>query len=152
LFDSYPRLFAAFRALQSLLTPRHPPCALGSLTTRIECSRAELTRDEREAATPRIIARLIYQCHKTPGNQCKHHPRCNVFFSFLSLGRTPPSHPFQRKSTQRHSIQDASYHNRIVKERNKPTSQGPHHHRHHRCESIDETVLVAKRCPHGVGS
>ena len=39
LFDSYPRLIAAFRALQSLLTPRHPPCALCSLTTRIECSR-----------------------------------------------------------------------------------------------------------------
>ena len=39
LFDGYPGLIAVFRALQSLLTPRHPPCALCSLTTRIECSR-----------------------------------------------------------------------------------------------------------------
>ena len=39
LFDGFPRLIAVFRALQSLLTPRHPPCALNSLTTRIECSR-----------------------------------------------------------------------------------------------------------------
>lgn len=47
LFDGYPRLFAAFRALQSLLMPRHPPCALGSLTTRIECSQCELLRESR---------------------------------------------------------------------------------------------------------
>ena len=53
LFDSYPRLFAAFRALQSLLTPRHPPCALGSLTTRIECSQSRLFR---RLATLRIFA------------------------------------------------------------------------------------------------
>ena len=38
LFDGFPGLIAVFRALQSLLMPRHPPCALCSLTTRIECS------------------------------------------------------------------------------------------------------------------
>jgi len=32
-FDNSPKLFAVFHALQSLLTPRHPPCALNSLTT-----------------------------------------------------------------------------------------------------------------------
>ena len=31
--DSYPRLIAACHALLRLLTPRHPPCALNSLTT-----------------------------------------------------------------------------------------------------------------------
>ena len=31
-FDNSPKLFAVFHALQRLLTPRHPPCALGSLT------------------------------------------------------------------------------------------------------------------------
>jgi hypothetical protein len=30
-FDNSPELFAVFHALQSLLTPRHPPCALSSL-------------------------------------------------------------------------------------------------------------------------
>ena len=38
LFDSYPELIAVFHALQSLLTPRHPPCALSNLTTYIKRS------------------------------------------------------------------------------------------------------------------
>ena len=38
MFDSSPELFAVFHALPSLLTPRHPPCALSSLTTFIERS------------------------------------------------------------------------------------------------------------------
>ena len=32
-FNSSPELFAVLHALRSLLTPRHPPCALSSLTT-----------------------------------------------------------------------------------------------------------------------
>ena len=35
LFDGFPELFAAFHALHRLLTPRHPPHALSSLTTMI---------------------------------------------------------------------------------------------------------------------
>ena len=35
LFDGFPGLFAAFHALLRLLTPRHPPHALSSLTTMI---------------------------------------------------------------------------------------------------------------------
>jgi hypothetical protein len=38
LFDSFPRLFAAFHALHRLLTPRHPPHALCRLTTMISGS------------------------------------------------------------------------------------------------------------------
>ena len=38
LFDSFPRLFAAFHALHRLLTPRHPPHALTRLTTVIRAS------------------------------------------------------------------------------------------------------------------
>ena len=37
-FDNYPGLIAVFHALHRLLTPRHPPCALSSLTTLIEPS------------------------------------------------------------------------------------------------------------------
>ncbi len=37
-FVNSPRLFADFHALQSLLTPRHPPCALSSLATKIQNS------------------------------------------------------------------------------------------------------------------
>ena len=35
LLDSFSRLFAVFHALHRLLTPRHPPHALNSLTTLI---------------------------------------------------------------------------------------------------------------------
>ena len=37
-FDNSPELFAVFHALLRLLTPRHPPCALSSLTTNIQPS------------------------------------------------------------------------------------------------------------------
>ena len=37
-FDSSPELFAVFHALLRLLMPRHPPCALSSLTTFIQPS------------------------------------------------------------------------------------------------------------------
>ena len=40
LFVSFPRLFADFHARHRLLTPRHPPCALGSLTIGISNSLA----------------------------------------------------------------------------------------------------------------
>ena len=90
LFDGYPGLFAAFRALQSLLMPRHPPCALGSLTTRIECSQSRLFR---RLATLRIIANSpeavapfgevtfslsIDRGHKAPTNQFALGERCGV--------------------------------------------------------------------------
>src|SRR5882724_8261580 len=38
LFDGFPELIAAFHALHRLLTPRHPPHALSSLTTMILAS------------------------------------------------------------------------------------------------------------------
>ena len=38
-FVNFPRLFADFHALHRLLMPRHPPCALSSLTTNIQSSR-----------------------------------------------------------------------------------------------------------------
>jgi hypothetical protein len=37
-FVNFPRLFADFHALHRLLMPRHPPCALSSLTTNIQSS------------------------------------------------------------------------------------------------------------------
>ena len=48
-FDSSPELFAVFHALQSLLTPRHPPCALSNLTTYIKRSRSRATQGEPHA-------------------------------------------------------------------------------------------------------
>ena len=75
LFDGYPGLIAAFRALQSLLMPRHPPCALGSLTTRIECSQSKRFR---RLATLRVLA----------GDQMAAAPLGEVTFS-LSIAQQP---------------------------------------------------------------
>ena len=81
------------------------------------------------------------QCCKTLPPRHEHHSGCNVFFSFLSLGRTPPrSLNRKRNSPQRHSLQDASYHNRIVKERHKPTPQRPHHHQDRQRASTPATL------------
>ena len=41
-FGGSPELIAVFHALRRLLVPRHPPCALSSLTTMILSSRTEL--------------------------------------------------------------------------------------------------------------
>lgn len=51
LFDSYPRLFAAFHALHRLLSPRHPPHTLIRLATMMDDSRIRL------AAIHELVAR-----------------------------------------------------------------------------------------------
>ena len=43
-FVNSPRIIADFHALHRLLTPRHPPCALSSLTTNIQNSPANFGR------------------------------------------------------------------------------------------------------------
>lgn len=58
--DSYPRLIAACHALLRLLTPRHPPCALNSLTTWTQHShprRAAFREDRPAMGTPDPMAR-----------------------------------------------------------------------------------------------
>ena len=42
LFVDSPKLFADFHALHRLLTPRHPPYALGSLTTNTQRSKQSI--------------------------------------------------------------------------------------------------------------
>ena len=52
LFDSFPRLFAAFHALHRLLAPRHPPHALSSLTTIVSGSPVPFPQEERVSMKP----------------------------------------------------------------------------------------------------
>jgi len=47
-FDNSPRLIAVFHALHRLLMPRHPPCALNSLTTNIQSSSSHSSRSDRQ--------------------------------------------------------------------------------------------------------
>ena len=54
-FVSFPRLFADFHALHRLLTPRHPPCALGSLTIGILNSPRFTARPKPDSDSQRIV-------------------------------------------------------------------------------------------------
>ena len=127
MFDSYPRLIAAFRALHSLLMPRHPPCALCSLTTRIERSSAPpLAGRSGETlesyALPWISDQVRCGIPPEPAT-----PRINDFFSLIALGER-----FQDVLAHASSafFQDANYHDQIVKERKRTgatgAASGPH--------------------------
>ena len=70
LFGSFPRLFAAFRALHRLSAPRHPPHALSSLTAFILSSVSlALHKDQNKACM------LPSHCRGTVTIQCS-------FFSY----------------------------------------------------------------------
>ena len=67
LFDGFPGLFAAFHALHRLLTPRHPPHALSSLTTLILASRSARRTDKTVTATTEFLPKpRITPCHHDP--------------------------------------------------------------------------------------
>ena len=124
LFDGYPGLIAVFRALQSLLMPSHPPCALSRLTTRIECSRTSTFSD---ALSPGH--RIAW-----PTASLRSRRLSPVLRFFLALIQGTPAaaeatdvvpEPWENASREpletaplRHSFQDANYHDQIVNERN----------------------------------
>jgi hypothetical protein len=56
-FVNSPGLIADFHALHRLLMPRHPPCALISLTTNIHCSQT--------SASPLQVLRSFFHCYST---------------------------------------------------------------------------------------
>ena len=111
MFDSYPRLIAAFRALHSLLMPRHPPCAHCSLTTRIERSSAPALAGRsgetlESNALPWISDQVRCGFPPEPAT-----PRINDFFSLIALGE-------RFRDVRAHAssafFQDANYHDQIV--------------------------------------
>ena len=138
LFDGSPGLIAVFRALQSLLMPRHPPCALSSLTTRIECSqtlpattsRSQPEPEEKTGITlrvsptqPQILAGK--RADTTWGSNVfslRHRLTCrsNSVRHAIALGERR-SIPVRRQDLTAF-FQDANYHDQIVKEQNKPTA------------------------------
>src|SRR3990172_13131441 len=68
LFDSYPRLFAAYHVLHRLSTPRHPPCTLTSLTTfmrgcptKFKVQRAKIEKPARAFRTLNFALRTSRQ-------------------------------------------------------------------------------------------
>ena len=59
----YPELIAAYHALHRLSAPRHPPCALSSLTTRNRFARTP-------RSTRRTVAEIRYAIVKEHSNKC----------------------------------------------------------------------------------
>lgn len=138
LFDGSPGLIAVFRALQSLLMPRHPPCALSSLTTRIECSQTPPETTSRSRPKPGKKTGITLRVSPTQpqilaGKRADTTWGSNVFSLRHRL--------ISRSKSERHAIalgerrsipvrrqdltaffQDANYHDQIVKEQNKPTA------------------------------
>src|ERR1051326_6457517 len=58
-FDSSPRPFAAYHVLHRLLVPRHPPCALKNLATKMLASTVQISNTHRHispAAEPPAVA------------------------------------------------------------------------------------------------
>ena len=104
-FDSSPELFAVFHALQSLLTPRHPPCALSSLTTLIQRSPTRLPPcdDDRAKRKPEFSALPLLRssgCFVLPPahlHSSRHASGAKrVTLSIKSCERKKPSHRLAR--------------------------------------------------------
>ncbi len=72
-FVSFPKLFADFHALLRLLTPRHPPYALGSLTIGISNSLRFVARPRKRSGSESQAMLSIRWCLptiKVPGLHC----------------------------------------------------------------------------------
>lgn len=138
LFDGSPGLIAVFRALQSLLMPRHPPCALSSLTTRIECSQTPPATTSRSRPKPGKKTGITLRVSPTQPQilagkradttwgsnvfSLRHRSTCrsNSERHAIALGERR-SIPVRRQDLTAF-FQDANYHDQIVKEQNKPTA------------------------------
>lgn len=97
-FVSSPRLIADFHALHRLPIPRHPPCALKSLTTYTQSSRYELSCRSNSVTSTHIQA--------------------TIFFRLRSNLDLPENHTHDAQRHRCGPREDAIYlHNQIVKER-----------------------------------
>src|SRR3954469_5351238 len=78
---SSPRLFAASYVLLRLLVPRHPPCALNNLATKMLASTVQFSRYGRArsqliAACPqvRVVRAEDRSDSQAAGTKCHRHP------------------------------------------------------------------------------
>ena len=133
-FVNSPRLFADFHALHSLLTPRHPPCALNSLTTMIQRSPSRPSRRKNKTRTqllavdypPRIpietsstVIRTSQRIfHKTIS---RDRIRFRITESHYLFARGMSARPLATRLNSRddtpnqHLFKDANYHNKLPK-------------------------------------
>jgi hypothetical protein len=75
--DSSPRLIAASYVLHRLLMPRHPPCALNNLTTKMLASTVQFSNNHPpypSTTEHQTKQRLRYASRRDPGPPRQRHP------------------------------------------------------------------------------
>src|SRR3712207_4968755 len=73
--DSSPRLIAASYVLHRLLVPRHPPCALTNLTTKMLASTVQFSRNGRHRSVPHRLPAPVPAVRCTPAlSKTRPHP------------------------------------------------------------------------------
>jgi hypothetical protein len=86
--DNSPELIAVFHALQSLLTPRHPPCALSSLTAFIKRSDADSKTDPITPDSSNLFKPTVARSSSPAKRKRRHHDReSNVIDHLLGASR-----------------------------------------------------------------
>jgi hypothetical protein len=134
--DSSPRPIAASHVLHRLLVPRHPPCALSNLTTKMLASTVQFSTNTQPTSPPRRPAPTRALSRHQPGivvQKKPHQPHRAVLFSQDSTGclqRQPQPH-------QPHTVPTTHKHAAVLgKGRPLPTidsasvsaNRAPHHH------------------------
>ena len=126
LFDSYPRLIAAYHVLLRLITPRHPPCTLSSLATFAVGPLAKTTTDGLGGAT---IRRNHF---RSEGRGSLHFPPS--LFTYQRALRTSPTRtlsaavgffiaaPACSRAASHSLYQRARRPSSIIRQKNKKTS------------------------------
>jgi hypothetical protein len=107
--DSSPRLIAASYVLHRLLMPRHPPCALNNLTTKMLASTVQFSNNHPSTTAVRSTSQtLTSACGMTPNSAGKprasppHHPTnvgLRVFSQDPTVRPTPPPTPHSRSTS-----------------------------------------------------
>jgi hypothetical protein len=109
---SSPRLIAASYVLHRLLMPRHPPCALKNLTTKMLASTVQFSNNHQNtrAATANTYRSTISGLLRTwrcdlPKRSSRDQPD-RVFSQDPTACRTPPKPPDQTRSMLRRAVLD----------------------------------------------
>ena len=129
--DSSPRLIAASYVLHRLLKPRHPPCALNNLTTKMLASTLQFSNTTPETHNVSGLRRPEACCLRTQQRASEHHnqpPRDHPFHapekSRTVLRRPSNSRPSHKPVVPQFLEQARQHHIRMLS-RTHPTTVVP---------------------------
>ena len=102
-FDNSPRTIAAYHGLHRPLVPRHPPCALNNLATKMLAPTIQFSNNNRKNTHPHNSASGVFSQTPNSGPFTPTHRPANV-----SVFHNPSSTP--DSDTYGHSIQETPAH------------------------------------------